>query len=388
MVVKKSEYQNQYKASVIKKHQDVYLENLSLRHQRRDQQFLHTPICWGETSDEDEIVTSDSNDEGSAAQGKNKKKTVCEPEEQYQSLAEILTESKAKSDAFKKLKKCDQYDLEVDKTCSEHLNIARTDIKDIPDKSQAVTDLVKDERKKCPPGMGHTYALTTEKLPEVLLSDNDEPTHGDMKNSQFNLRQKNISQKRSKEPLTTKKEISTLRNKQFRIESQDEGKYREHQTVVPPLSLSSRLQAADRQLQLAKPKRPRPSSRQLPASKPPFMAYGVGDREDSVSVHRTHNVRALADVYPLALKAKTRREEDHKKHKQRLVSARSAESLLDKLSARSACDKGDWESEYRQQFHGYEPKEYQRAVSSRAVIPRATPIHAVHRGGCLVINVD
>lgn len=93
-------------------------------------------------------------------------------------------------------------------------------------------------------------------------------------------------------------------------------------------------------------------------------------------------------VYPLALKAKTRREEDHKKHKQRLVSARSAESLLDKLSSRSACDKGDWESEYRKQFHGYEPKEYERAVSSRAVIPRATPIHAVHRGGCLVINVD
>lgn len=222
MVVKKSEYQNQYKASVIKKHQDAYLENLSLRHQRRDQQFLHTPICWGETSDEDEVVTSDSNDECSAAQGKNKKKTVSEPEEQYQSLAEILTESKAKSDAFKKRKKFDNFDLdvEVEKKCVEHMDNARTDMKDIPDQSQAISDFVKDERKKCPPRLGHTYAVPTDKPPDVFLSDTEDPTFGHMKNSQFNLGQKNISQKRSKEPHTSKKDISTLKNKQFRIGSQ------------------------------------------------------------------------------------------------------------------------------------------------------------------------
>lgn len=84
-----------------------------------------------------------------------------------------------------------------------------------------------------------------------------------------------------------------------------------------------------------------------------------------------------------------REAEKRRRQKEKKRAVQSANALLEKLATVTPRDSQSWQSEYRKQFHGYEPQEYERAVSSRAVISRSTtPIKAVHRGGCLIVHVD
>lgn len=96
MVHKKSEYQNEFRPSIVKHHESIYLENLTFRHNRRDREFLHTPICWGEVEEEETSSEDDSRHKKSI--------TNVADEPQYQSLAEILTESSKKTEAFRQKK--------------------------------------------------------------------------------------------------------------------------------------------------------------------------------------------------------------------------------------------------------------------------------------------
>lgn len=98
--------------------------------------------------------------------------------------------------------------------------------------------------------------------------------------------------------------------------------------------------------------------------------------------------KLLFKVYLPALRAKSRREVQQKRQNEKVHKTHSAEALIDKLAAPVTHNALDWESEYRKQYHGYEPRDYKRAASAHAVIPRSTPVRAVHRGGCLLVHVD
>ena len=94
-------------------------------------------------------------------------------------------------------------------------------------------------------------------------------------------------------------------------------------------------------------------------------------------------------MYGSALNAKIRREEERRQYKeQRTLAKLNKAVLLAKLAAASPKESFDWRSEYQKQFPSYEAKDYERAVSARAVIPRAQPLQAVHRGGCMFVHVD
>lgn len=98
----------------------------------------------------------------------------------------------------------------------------------------------------------------------------------------------------------------------------------------------------------------------------------------------------ILQVYSQALKAQRMRDaEKRRREREKLRVTKSAASLMDKLAIETPRDQRSWQSEYQKQFHGYDPKQYEKGMSTRAVITRAlTPINAVHRGGCLIVHVD
>ncbi|XP_013069342.2 uncharacterized protein LOC106056941 [Biomphalaria glabrata] len=397
MVHKKSEYQNQFKACIIKKNQNTYLENLNFRHVRRDREYMHTPLLWGDTTEED-TTSSDSN-EDCLSKSNEQHKTLKEPAEKFHSMAEILADSKLKLDEFKKSKHIEPAHadmLEIGKVALEH-STTNSKVKDSADKkcinletlcldkdssnnatSQEIKDDEEDESKQ--------VSSVQEKQKKVE----------DMRNSKFNLRRKpyhNSKSKASTTSLNSKHYPHVVNGKSRPVNKERLVKHKsnavlQRETKVPPLVL------CDDEKERKETCEPISCHGSVPRlmsnSKPPFISFGIGDVEDSITLHRTHNVRALADVYPTALKAKVRRNRDVKKHVEKGAVTHSAEALLDKLTGTGLKDSSVWESEYSKQFHGYEPKDYERALSARSVIPRTTPrpIPGVHRHGCMVIHVD
>ncbi|CAL1539934.1 unnamed protein product [Lymnaea stagnalis] len=389
MVYKKSEYQNRYKASVIKKYQDVYLENLTLRNERRDREFMHTPLFWEDPVEEECGNSSDSNDEASKILSKQYRPS--EPEEQYHSMAEILSDSKVKSEAFRKKKREGSEnpliipDFAKISLESDPLNLNSDNKERSEKKSAVVLDKARDDKDVLKRVMDHPF--TDEEAERSLSKEIEtyENTHlENMRNSQFNLRNKTYSKKKRNLLLNSREQLSVDKNGKPKSFVRGQASSSQHDVHVPRLLNIDSDHLADS----SKPKRNHPSSRPPSCVKPPFASYGIGDREESLSNHRTYNVRSLTDVYPTAVKAKTRRDLYQKKQKEKVISAHTAEALLHRLTSSAPRDMADWQSEYTKQFHGYEPKEYERAISARAVIPRSTPIPGVHRGGCLVVHVN
>ncbi|BFZ07519.1 hypothetical protein BsWGS_10558 [Bradybaena similaris] len=407
MVVKKSEYQKQYKACTIKKHQAVYLENLNLRLQRRDREFLHTPICWEETSEED--ISSDCSEEQS------KPKIQAHKEPEYQSLADILSDSKRKAESARR-----QKFLEGFKRPSDIVNgitedgnqLSNTDVPtkvhDTEEKKQneaggsnttvkkeylatklnvSVTD--ENVRSNLKPALTHTVVQDGNKRDISEDRNHDvSPSDGLLKeakklyagNKRTKTKQKNSKElegfSKIKPPSAVDRHCYSSRPSSIIADSS-----------VPHLSYISRVRKPRSQPHIPRIKSAPASPEPLLKERPPFLAYGIGDKEDNLATHRTHNVRASVDVYPPALRAKSRREEQHRRQVEKIHKAGSADAMLEKLSA-PAPDLAGWESEYRKQFHGYQPRDYEKAVASHAVIPRASSVRAVHRGGCLLVHVD
>ncbi|XP_005106334.1 uncharacterized protein LOC101851823 [Aplysia californica] len=414
MVAKKSEYQNQFRSSVVRKHQAIYLENLNLRHQRRDREFVHTPICWGELSDETDHTTSDSNEDDKPRTAPEEKHTEAEP--QYQSIAEILADSRQKADAFKHKRSsektvvqteipsfeklsldCKEGDLQekkLSRTAEENLKGHK---KDIGDKSLSIYDIVDDENRKLNEKLTKTYALSKGKIIADITDESD--TEGDEKvqaeiENDSNLRKRTFVKKRSRGSRVVHKgkaadcPRTSFESRSKAQPSRSSDYSSKHESPVPPLPLPARIRRPDRQARIPSAKSRPKSAASSVGERPPFITYGAGDMEDNLALHRTHNVRAPANVYGAALKAKIRREEERRKYRERKELAKNKAALMDKLSSVSPREQLDLRSEYQKQFQAYEPKEYERAVSARAVIPRSSPIRAVHRGGCLVVHVD
>lgn len=108
--------------------------------------------------------------------------------------------------------------------------------------------------------------------------------------------------------------------------------------------------------------RERPKS--SPAYKPPFLAYGCGDKERETGVKRSFNVRASNDVYPAAMKALVNLHEQQKKREnnRRCLSARERKRkalILEKAWKEVA----GWQSEYRRMYPQYNHDEYARSAS-------------------------
>ncbi|KAK7504140.1 hypothetical protein BaRGS_00004444 [Batillaria attramentaria] len=89
----------------------------------------------------------------------------------------------------------------------------------------------------------------------------------------------------------------------------------------------------------------------LQPCRPPFVSYGWADKEDSVAVHKTHNVLSARDVYPSALKALQRLHLAQQHQKRLRKQNREAKKHPSHTSSGSSlCNPAAWETEYRTNF--------------------------------------
>ncbi|RUS87090.1 hypothetical protein EGW08_005166 [Elysia chlorotica] len=411
MVAKRSEYQNQFKSSVVKKNHDAYMANLALRHERRDREFMHTPLCWTEAGPEEEAVSSDISEEDILPPEENKKVETQE-KEVYQSLAEIMSEAKEKAESLRRQRILAQNKPAEMPKAYVNSSDPNDDInksvekKEIADKSLSIYDIVDKENRKLNQKIAQAYVFDEKKEGKCLEGSDDEGKHS--KNDKLeeiphlskeaNLRKTFVKQR-------TSKKTNASRSYKPKASAGEKTSKAKASTPAPPVistsvpslsltSLASRRPARPDRVSRASQNKCRPvSACSGQWSRPPFLSYGAADVEDSLSLHRTHNVLAPTDVYPLALRAKTRREEEQRRSREKRQNAKhcaSAEDLLERLGSVGLTPREDWASEYSLQFHGYEPREYQRAISARSVIPRAasTSFMPVRSGGCRVVHVD
>lgn len=117
------------------------------------------------------------------------------------------------------------------------------------------------------------------------------------------------------------------------------------------------------------PKKLRPKS--SPIYRPPFVAYGCGDKERETGTKKSFNVRASNDVYPAAMKALV---EYHEKQKKRETARRCLSARERKRKAvvqeKAAKEVAGWQSEYRRMYPEYNADEYARSVSRLQERPR------------------
>ncbi|XP_071162549.1 centriole, cilia and spindle-associated protein-like [Mytilus edulis] len=118
-----------------------------------------------------------------------------------------------------------------------------------------------------------------------------------------------------------------------------------------------------------KPKKLRPKS--SPIYRPPFVAYGCGDKERETGVKKSFNVRASNDVYPAAMKALVDHHERQKKREtaRKCLSARERKRKALVLE-KAAKEVAGWQSEYRRMYPEYKAEEYARSVSNLQERPR------------------
>ncbi|GFO30183.1 hypothetical protein PoB_005668800 [Plakobranchus ocellatus] len=411
MVAKKSEYQNQFKSSIVKKNHDIYIANLALRTERRDREFMHTPLCWVELSPDDGEVCSDNSEEEVPLANKAKA-TETQQKEVYQSLAEIMAEAKEKADALRRQQRLDKHPPaeapKIEKLSMEDVEDInkKVDDKEVADKSLSIYEIVDKENRKLNQKIAQTYVFDKEKggkcievngEEEVNLREAEIENFSDLKQKQSNMRKTYVKKGSSKKlPVQRPNKAKASGHGKSAVEgaAQIQPIF---SSTVPSLSLTSvssrRPVRPDRKGRISQNKRRAVSSCSTQSKKPPFVSYGAADVEDSLALHRTHNVMAQTDVYQHALQAKIRREEEQRRYREKKMNAQksfSAEDLLERLSSVGLTPRDDWASEYSLQFHGYEPREYQRAVSARSVLPRAafSSFCPVRSGGCKIVHVD
>lgn len=395
MVAKRSEYQNQFKSSVVKKHHDTYMANLALRHERRDREFMHTPLCWTEDNAEDENINSDNSEEV-VHQSSEIKKAETEVREVYQSLAEIMSEAKEKAESLRKQRlQAQESPAEMPKKSVNSSEIPddinkSAEEKELADKSLSIYDIVDKENRKLNQKIAQTYVFeaNNEGKCEEISDTVEKEVGGKQKAKGSNLRKTYVKRQAVKKPSAKSK--ASVKEQSSTAKDSTRPAY---SGSVPTLSLTSLVSQRPVRPDRQSKRRPMTVCSHINHPKPPFLAYGAADVEDSLALHRTHNVLAPRDVYPLALRAKSRREEEQRRSKEKKLSAKhslSAEDLLERLGSVGLTPRDDWASEYSLQFHGYEPKEYQRAISARSVLPRAasTSFMPIRSGGCKVVHVD
>ena len=179
MVAKRSEYQNQFKSSVVKKHHEIYMANLALRHERRDREFMHTPLCWNEIGADDEAICSDNSEEDTLLANETQKAETKE-KEVYQSLAEIMAEAKEKADALRRQRMLAQcIPVEMSKTevnsskLDDDINKSAEE-KEVADKSLSIYDIVDKENRKLNQKIAQTYVFDEKKEGKCLEVSDDE----------------------------------------------------------------------------------------------------------------------------------------------------------------------------------------------------------------------
>ena len=179
MVAKRTEYRNQFRSNVARKHHAAYLENLTFRHERRDREFLHTPICWNDDVEEEDSSESTEDVEVVSCNLINRKIDPVTDHNQYQSLAEIIQKSKEKAVEHHKQKLLEKNDalkclsieeLSIEEknennnrkkmSSTEEENLLDHD-KDIGDKKMSINDIVESENRALNEKIAKKYVLNT-----------------------------------------------------------------------------------------------------------------------------------------------------------------------------------------------------------------------------------
>lgn len=141
--------------------------------------------------------------------------------------------------------------------------------------------------------------------------------------------------------------------------------------LVPKEDLKLNLKDKDKKPRKQSPKLPeRPKS--SPVYRPPFMAYGCGDRERETGVKRSFNVRASADVYPAAMKALINLHEQQRRRERakKCLSARERKRKA-LIQEKAAKEVAGWQSEYRRMYPQYKADEYAKRASQIQDKPHA-----------------
>ncbi|GFS26560.1 hypothetical protein ElyMa_001722600 [Elysia marginata] len=308
MVAKKSEYQNQFKSSVVKKHHEIYMANLALRHERRDREFMHTPLCWTEESPEDDAISSDNSEED-VHQPCESRKTETQDKEVYQSLAEIMSEAKEKADALRRQRLHENYKpaeaVRKDVSCLEidHDFNKSAEEKEVADKSLSIYDIVDKENRKLNQKIAQAYVFDKKKEGKcVEVSDTEEKDLDIKKGEIFDITKESNLRKTYVKKHTAKK--SCAQPGKSKTPVQERSSKSKGAAQVQPVPSSSVPSLSLTSLASQRPVRPDRRSKRRPVSacsmskhpKPPFLAYGAADVEDSLALHRTHNVLAPRDV--------------------------------------------------------------------------------------------
>ncbi|ESO85393.1 hypothetical protein LOTGIDRAFT_229417 [Lottia gigantea] len=109
-----------------------------------------------------------------------------------------------------------------------------------------------------------------------------------------------------------------------------------------------------------------PSKQSVRRPRTPFVSYGAGDGDRYSGKLWTHNVLADTDVYPAALRAKEKHEEEMRKKVEKhdkyvWLDDRKKNAIL-KLMKKET---GDWDTEYKRHYPAYDKVIYERALSAR-----------------------
>ncbi|OWF38554.1 centriole, cilia and spindle-associated protein-like [Mizuhopecten yessoensis] len=313
MVFKRSEYGREFKIQSLVKNIPTYYDNLTYRSQRRELEYAHTSIAWGdpdsnnnETAEKEilkeenssavkEMKIAEPTSDVLPALDKQPKESVCKSEEKTSTQEGKITEST----------KGNRGDVEMQ-------------------------SLSKDE--------GQLRKAAKEKLVKYTCKENiDVPRQKTKGGSQI------ASQEKGHEKSSFKLQPKKVDDKTFVNKA--------NIPVQPRVSKSASG---------ARPKSA-PSTRQLERAKPrpPFLPYGSGDSERLTGTQRSHNVLASTDVYPAAIKAHKKLVEDSIRRKDANVkAAKEAKKRKQLFRDKLMRDAAFWKSEYGFRYPAHPTSEY------------------------------
>lgn len=299
MVCKKSEYQKQFKTAVFVKNIPNYLDNLTFRRSRKREEFIHTPLIW---EDPHSQCSSCSSESSSVLCDKKQSVAVQEGE----SLKNVVGSPPAENVTV---------DPEADHAVQMINSPAFSSGTDVHDISGNIEDLQREALAK----RGYGGKLQGKGQHEQPIVRNGKA---------YIIKKKH---KQGTQDGTVKKHAQgkgeTRPRSQFPRPDRRQHEYRQTKSAVSAVRCHPKAAYSRR---------------------PPFVSYGWADQEDSVSVHRTHNVLSGKDVYPSAVKASHLQQRQRRQEK--LTQKQLLEQTLLALSGSSKQNPAQWETEYRAQF--------------------------------------
>lgn len=303
MVFKRSEYGLQYKKSHLVKNIPEYYNHVAYRTHRRELEHAHTPLSWDFESETQ--TTSDEDVSDLPLQKLTIKEEECDNEQKnHGNDPESDHQDNLIQQAKDKLK---NYDSKDNQNTDEDKKYVKTVEDDLKLKGDKKDDVQSKGGKK-----------------------DGVPSKGDKDYAQSKGDKKDAVQSKGADKECCGKNDLVLDLK----DNQDKNKGRKLRPKTAPIY------------------------------RPPFMAYGCGDRERETGVKRSFNVRASADVYPAAMKALV---DLHQKQKRRETARRCLSARERKRKAlvqeKAAKEVAGWQSEYRRMYPQYKTDEYARCAA-------------------------